>query len=386
MTSGYDKRSRFTTRRRFRTVQRNPAANRMIGSLATVKETVTSFRDDVIEAKRVPTDTFDPYLKGLTRSPGGIADYFDPGRRLLNSMEESGLLTEKDRNLGHSRGFIPDNGHPFLKETHQVKTSASRAGYRIQGFSDTPTNYVDTDLVAVQSVTLTATGKAAAPFPVQGGTSTTGIARFYEELSFADVVDDLDDFGTLAIARCAPGVPEVSMAAILGELVQDVPAFPGVALLTSLRGSSLGDEDLNLVFGRVPTHSDAKNLAKVLRSYSMRLHQLRRDAGRPVRRSFGIPDYQKADILSSASGQIHSGPDRTVVAAGGYGGFGFDMKLMTEPRPRLVILPIPTTRTHLSSCVRRERPGLRVLSRMYCPNFLVLTRGSSRTWSRQTVC
>lgn len=324
MTSGFDKRSRFTKRKPFQVRRGDPLTLVTKGTVALVSEEVTSFRDDVIEAKRVPTDSIDPYHAGLNRSPGGIADYFDPGRRLAIQLENSGLITEADRLSSHSRGFIPDNGHPFTKVTHKVATSANSTSYRIYNLADSPNNYCEGVLPAVGAIYTSTDGSADLLFPAHQASAGRRIFRFDTGLSVSDLDDDLADFGTVAISKSAPAVPEVSTAAILGELIQSLPAFPGHALLRSLQGSSVGDEYLNVVFGLVPTHDDAKNLAKVLRSYSARLHQLRRDNGRPVRRKFALPTSQRGQILTSAQGQLLEG---TTLSVGcGNGAFGFDLR------------------------------------------------------------
>ena len=132
MTSGYDKRQRFSNRQRF-LLERDPRDNGVgpgntSGSYALVSEEVVSFRDDVIEAKRVPEDEVDPFLAGYHRSPGGIADYFDPGRRLLQNMENSGLLTESDLLLVTLVGSFRITVTRFPK---QLTSGGPRLAFRI---------------------------------------------------------------------------------------------------------------------------------------------------------------------------------------------------------------------------------------------------------------
>lgn len=321
MTSGYDRRSRFTKRDRFQGSRQNGYS--WSGSVATVAEEVISFRDDCREATRVDERVFDPYLSGFHRSPGGISEYFDPGRRLLNDMREAGVLEESDRIASHSRGFIPDNGHPFSKVTHTLNTSASGAGYRwYNAGSDAITNYCSGSLPAISAMTLSTPGTENALFPLQGKSGDRMVARFDQGLAFGDLEDNLQDLGTIAISQCAPAVSEVSTLAIVGELARDVPMFPGHAFLRSLQGSSVGDEYLNLVFGLVPTLQDARNLSKVLHSYTLKLHQLRRDQGRPVRRKFGFPTSQRAEIFSDGGGEVLAG----LTSAGCGSGYGFDLR------------------------------------------------------------
>jgi hypothetical protein len=51
------------------------------------------------------------------------------------------------------------------------------------------------------------------------------------------------------------------------------------------------------VFGLIPTHSDAVDIAKTMKTLSIRLLQLKRDAGRPVRRNLGLPIQQRSEIF-----------------------------------------------------------------------------------------
>jgi len=100
--------------------------------------------------------------------------------------------------------------------------------------------------------------------------------------------------GAIAVAACNPGNQIANAAASIGELLQDVPAIPGVALwksrLHALEAVAGGaDEFLNLVFGIRPTISDMTGFLKATHKLDRRVDQFVRDSGRNVRRQFHFP-------------------------------------------------------------------------------------------------
>lgn len=295
MTSGYDSRSRFSTRQKFQQGRKGYPSS-FAGSFARVSENVVSYRDNVQESNRVPAEEVDIY-NGFNQSPGGLSDYLNPGPRLLSELEASGLVTDDDyKNI--SRGGIVDNGHPFETTRHEFQTSWRKPiEYVPFGFSAN-NRYVGYPC-SVGVTQLSSTGLAKSPFFF--GSNLSGGSRYIFNAGLPlPTSSDLAALGTRAISLCAPAVPEVSASSIFGELARDLPAFPGSTLLRSLQMSGFGDEYLNLVFGLIPTLADAKRLAKVLSTYTQRLHQLRRDAGRPVRRTWSFPQVTRAEILTGA--------------------------------------------------------------------------------------
>lgn len=100
--------------------------------------------------------------------------------------------------------------------------------------------------------------------------------------------------GAIAIAACNPGNQVAASATALGELLQDVPKLPGIALwkarvkaLETLAAS--GDEFLNVVFGIEPTIGDMETFYKGVHKVDKLINQFERDSGRVVRRSFAFP-------------------------------------------------------------------------------------------------
>jgi hypothetical protein len=73
-----------------------------------------------------------------------------------------------------------------------------------------------------------------------------------------------------------------------------------------------------VVFGILPTLSDAKKFGKTLNELSLRLHQYRRDAGRHVRRGFNFELQQDVEVFGSES------LEQILISAANTGTFGFD--------------------------------------------------------------
>ena len=100
--------------------------------------------------------------------------------------------------------------------------------------------------------------------------------------------------GSVAVAAVAPSNQIANAASAVGELLQDVPAIPGVALWKSrLRAlqavAGLGAEFLNYEFGIAPTISDMTDFYKAVHKVDKRVDQFIRDSGKLVRRKFVFP-------------------------------------------------------------------------------------------------
>nr|QDH88230.1 MAG: hypothetical protein H2RhizoLitter491535_000003 [Leviviridae sp.] len=105
---------------------------------------------------------------------------------------------------------------------------------------------------------------------------------------------DLNVKGAIAVASCSPTNQIAQAATAVGELLQDVPKIPGMSALnkriTAIGTLATGAEEfLNYQFGIAPTISDAKSLYKGIHEVDKAIVQLKRDAGRLVRRSFHFP-------------------------------------------------------------------------------------------------
>jgi len=104
--------------------------------------------------------------------------------------------------------------------------------------------------------------------------------------------DDLDEFGTTAIARCNPVNPPADAASALGELFRE--GLPHVIGSESWKArnqiaSSAGKDYLNVAFGWLPLVSDIKDFVHVVTRFDEIASQYERDAGRVVRRRYEFP-------------------------------------------------------------------------------------------------
>jgi hypothetical protein len=114
---------------------------------------------------------------------------------------------------------------------------------------------------------------------------------------YADLSSDraaLNVKGSIAVAACNPGNQLANVASGVGELLQDVPNIPGVALWESrLKGlvavAAGADEFLNYIFGINPTLGDMMDFLKATHKVDKRIDQFERDSGRVVRRKFHFP-------------------------------------------------------------------------------------------------
>jgi len=132
-----------------------------------------------------------------------------------------------------------------------------------------------------------------------GGTTVDQRKIFTPLLITPPTADRLKSDGTSLLTILSPASPQVSVTAALLELTLGFPAIPG-HILSNLSIGGFGDEYLNAVFGLMPTYDDAVKIAKELRDISMKLHQIRRDQGRRVRRKGKLPVQSKSEIFGNS--------------------------------------------------------------------------------------
>ena len=155
---------------------------------------------------------------------------------------------------------------------------------------------------------------------------------------------DLEVLGTRAIAACSPGNPVANAASFLGELLQDVPRVPGIALWES-RLRALGtvaagaDEFLNYVFGISPTIGDMGDFLKGAHKIDKVVDQFVRDSGRVVRRRFYF-DKEKSvteEVLPYVwSPAGWSRQESNQIGLGGWGASGRALPIRATTRRRVV--------------------------------------------------
>jgi len=117
--------------------------------------------------------------------------------------------------------------------------------------------------------------------------------------------DELDELGSIAIARCSPTSPIVDLTSAIGEIVKEgIPKLLGSVLGTwgqmthRERRKAIGDEYLNYQFGWKPLADDLGKTAAIIVDHDAIISQYERDSGKMVRRRYVFPDvtsYRKVD-------------------------------------------------------------------------------------------
>lgn len=316
MIPGYDKRTRVNDASPFWVGKYDSNAAMYAGRQFRSQEQVVSFRNNVTGTP-IRAEDVDIYRGFFKQNSNAMADYLNPGPRLLASLEASGLAEKSDYQSLNGQGL--DNGHPFTSTRTSVRSSMQGTGYNFY-----PTNFVHNSgnlhvggPIYHANQRLTTSGVAKLPFRFQNPNGTVSAVFTPDSILVPKDADDLPSYGTRAIGLCAPSLPHASLTAVLGELALGLPALPGYSLIRSGAFGSAGDEYLNLVFGVIPTISDAKKMARVLKDMSHSLYQLRRDVGKRVRRSFVFPEMRQVDILGPSDLGL------SVCAVGNSGSFGF---------------------------------------------------------------
>lgn len=124
---------------------------------------------------------------------------------------------------------------------------------------------------------------------------------------------ELDAWGTTAIARIAPTNPLVDLSTSVAELMREgLPQAPGSA-------GNVGGEYLNVMFGYLPLFGDLSDLAETARNADKLLRQYERDSGRWVRRRYkpdpvatsSVAIQQNAPLAGAGSGLSNVGTRTT---------------------------------------------------------------------------
>lgn len=300
MTSGYDRRTRQGKPQAY-LYRSYTGATEYSGDTPQKSESVTSYRSNVLGT---PLDPKAVDLYGGFFQRTSPADYFRPGPRLLASLQASGLSTADDYKSLTGEGI--DNGHPFDKSSFTIGTSIRRQvtcrpsnqplGIWVSGYPAT-----------VNQMTVSSGAAGRMPFQFDGSTEaenrTFSIARKIQSPSTSQLKSD----GTQLLTGLTPASPKVRVTAMLLELLFGLPAVPGSAIVRGFDISKLGGEYLNIVFALLPTYDDAVKLAETLSHISKKIHQIRRDEGRRVRRRGGFPAVKKSEVFSGSEIQFAQG-------------------------------------------------------------------------------
>jgi len=298
MVSGYDQRSRQTGRMLSKSFNASGVNTQFVISKNSL-DAVTSYRSDV-RGTSLSSRSVDLY-SGFLKQESGLAAYLNPGPRLLAELEAAGLAEDSDY---VNEGKFLDNGHPFTSERRSWNTSLrTKRDYKPQGLIPWQSGYpfVST-LFALNS---TDVPRADALWRLPDGASGGTSRRFSLGTAIpSPTINQLQSDGTKLISLARPDRPPVDTFRAVGEILIDLPILPGRALLESLRLSGVGGEYLNVVFGLIPTYSDAVSVAKAMKTASTRLLTLRKQAGKPHRSQMGFPTSNKAEIFICPTGQV----------------------------------------------------------------------------------
>ncbi|DAD49969.1 TPA_asm: maturation protein, partial [ssRNA phage Zoerhiza.1_17] len=160
-----------------------------------------------------------------------------------------------------------DMGHGFYNYKNYYYDNSSRCS----GSKGTTTKYVwDGLLFAHREISR----NVASDWPILGSADWLSVLRN----------------GATAIARVRPNKSEASLAQFIGELREELPSVPLLALRDQASHfRSLGSEYLNVEFGWLPFISDLQKIVHALKNRNKILKQLVRDSDRTVRRRYNFP-------------------------------------------------------------------------------------------------
>lgn len=126
-------------------------------------------------------------------------------------------------------------------------------------------------------------------------------------LDYVDAVY-LNGAGTIAIERTMPSNPIVDLPVAIGELMKDLPAMPGSAIIRNPGAQSAAGEYLNWQFGIEPTVSDIENFRDATRNSAFIIKQMEKDSGKLVRRQYSFEPIITTTTTELAPAQPSSLP------------------------------------------------------------------------------
>ena len=153
-----------------------------------------------------------------------------------------------------------DNGHPFKTEKYEIKPQLR--GEWLVKYGTTVDRYIgDSSITEV------------------------GFASMYPSASLAPDQSQREADGRRAIGMTAPTAPEAALGQFLVELREKLPQLVGTSITKhGINSKTLGDENLNVQFGILPTKSDLQEIANSVLNANKIVNQLKRDSEQHVRR------------------------------------------------------------------------------------------------------
>ncbi|DAD50318.1 TPA_asm: maturation protein [ssRNA phage Zoerhiza.4_2] len=127
--------------------------------------------------------------------------------------------------------------------------------------------------------------------------------------------NQLNNLGTVAIARCSPSNPTANVTVFLGELLTEgIPKatfqiLKGLASMTHRqRRRALGGDYLNVQFGWVPFLSDLRSIANAVLHADKVLRDYERGSGKLTRRRYEFPSSRKVVSILDYPSRTPWGP------------------------------------------------------------------------------
>lgn len=213
------------------------------------------------------------------------------GQKLPSEMSgvEDSEFTDVTRNGFTEPDPAFDTGHAFYTSKAQLTTSHPKWDFTWVDPSYPPYTYRQKGPLFFNVTTGIGDGMT------YGGGGPAWASEQCTRLS----TNDANRLGTSFIARTLPTKGPVSLSAILGEAVQDLPKLPAMAFLKGNQGSiprEAGGEFLNYTFGIAPTASDIQDLLKSVGQAAKLIKQYHRDSGRRVRRRLSNPPVTETTV------------------------------------------------------------------------------------------
>lgn len=294
-------------------------------SFSSKKETVMSFRSSQ-RGQLVPDYIADPYAHFLKM---GVADKISlkSKEQVIPDPKRKEILTGVNPS---KKKYLPpvDNGHSFFKTEQKVWTSKPKDDYLLS--YRTTGRYVAGKYVTTYIVTRGGPLHASrAEINILNSPrmlfTYPGAYSRRVGLVTTDSTQNMTKFGQKAIEKTSPNRPDISLAAILGELREGLPSLIGLSAIklraqTIRRGGNSrenskraivkagSDEYINLQFGVLPLIADLQAVFKALLSVTDRLRQYEVDAGNGVRRRMSLNTVDEIAVFNpntlSSQGQV----------------------------------------------------------------------------------
>lgn len=216
-----------------------------------------------------------PYQGGATKSTSGITQI----PSVENTKSYDCVGTQITVSEGNQVGLLGKTGLDIGSDFFTKSTRVVKAGSEVSKLvSDTYPEYYFK-------------GLCCAVIP--------GKSVYPPDLSSSD--EKLRALGTKAIAICSPVNSHAELLTSVGEAVREgLPSLPGASTWRDRThlAKGAGSEYLGYQFGWVPLVSEIRNLTKAAKKASDIIHQLERDNGRNVRRTFDFQDEKTSSVIS----------------------------------------------------------------------------------------